>query len=113
MRSTALGLTLAAAITAMSGNVNAADKFAAADVLGWDQGQRDWYIQISVTMASIYASQIDKPKGSCIASWYLKSAQDRAVGNERITEVFREFPDHHPGTAIFAVLNMQCGILSP
>ena len=58
-----------------------ADGFVGAEFLSWSNAAQDSYIQTSVTMAAIIATETHKPVGDCLANWYL--APEASGPNDR------------------------------
>lgn len=111
MRHRATGLAALAVICAGAAQVHAGE-FTAADVLGWDVKQQNWYFETSIVMAVIIASQSDEAKATCIDDWYLSSDAAIAEGNTFIRSQMKKFEGFHPGGVILAVLQHECGSLN-
>ncbi len=96
----ALGLALA------SVSVQANDVFQSVQFLEWKTLNQDAYIETSVGMASLIASQSDKTQAKCIDDWYY-DAEARA--NDAVRNVMRANPQFHPRGVILAVVQKRCG----
>lgn len=110
MRRIALGLALAIGLATAA---TAEDKFTAADVLGWAQASQDSFFEASVSMAAVLASQDKNPAAACINDWYFKDRSAIRTANNEIREVMREYSEHYPGIVIVAVIERECGDLTP
>ncbi len=84
----------------------------AADFLTWDKTSQDGYIQTSVGMIGVIASQIAPDVANCLNDWYYKSAQSIALRNDEVRRVMSEYGTYHPSTVIFAIAEDRCGRFS-
>ena len=100
-------------ILCLSSAVRADGKFTAADVLAWDQSQQDWYFEASVSMAGVLAVQAQNPAGACINGWYFGAASASERANDQIRDAMRQYSSYYPGTVIVAVIERECGDLTP
>lgn len=88
--------------------VYAQDGFTGEDLLGWSDASKAQYVRISMTMASVIATQIDPEAAQCINEWYFG---DDALQIERNAFVFSTLEDHarfHPTAVITAILQREC-----
>ncbi len=89
------------------------DKFTAADVLAWEEKNQDSFFETSISMAGVLAVQAENPAGKCINDWYFKSEAATQAANDQIRAVMREYSGYYPGTVIVAVIERECGDLTP
>lgn len=64
------------------------------------------FITSSAMMAGVIATQNAPDQAKCIGEWATTKFE---VGHKAVVEAMRRFPDHHPTTVIFAVLQKACG----
>lgn len=79
------------------------------EFLNWPQEQQDSYIQISITMAGVVATQTKPSVATCIDEWY---APDTSLKDDRdafIRDTIKGYEGYHPSGVIFAVLQNKCG----
>jgi len=77
--------------------------------LTWNADGQDGYINTSVTMASVIASQTKPSVSNCIDQWYFQSDAIRAQRNDEIRQTIRENPTYHPSGVIYAWITKRCG----
>lgn len=85
-----------------------ADGFTSADVLRWSKSGQDSYLDISLTMTSVIASQLDSGKSVCIDRWH---QNERQSGYEKTLQNMRENPTYHPQAVILWLVQHECGKL--
>lgn len=85
-----------------------AETFTSADFLEWKESSQDFYIEASIGMAAVIATQTDKTKkhAPCIDSWYYPNEKGK---NDFIRKVMKENPEYHPRGIILGILEKQCG----
>jgi len=80
-------------------------------VLAWKPASQEAYIQTSVTMAAIIASQNDTAKSSCIDSWYFQSEEKRDAADRELKGNLARYPKSHPGAIVLATIVKKCGVM--
>lgn len=104
--------TAVGAIIAFHPQVSASQTFRGAEFAAWTRAQQDNYIQISVTMAGIVASQIKPQVATCIDTWYAPtSGATKAERNKAIISAIGDNAEYHPSAVIYAMLENACGSL--
>ncbi len=88
----------------------AEDIFTSREFLTWPEEKQDGYFQISVTMATVIATQAQSNAASCLNEWYFKDVDKQ---NQHMREVLRDHPDFHPSGTIFAIIQKACGDIIP
>ncbi|MEM0987349.1 MAG: hypothetical protein AAGK00_00610 [Pseudomonadota bacterium] len=88
-------------------------KFTAADVLGWEETSQNSFFETSVSMAGVIAIQSENPAGRCINDWYFKTDAGKQSANQEIRKAMTRFSDFYPASVIVAVLEKNCGELTP
>ena len=86
-----------------------ASGFSGSDLLRYDKGAQESFIDISITMAASVATQTNPDVARCINDWYFKDTSVRPRRVEEILSVVRQYPNHHPSGVILAVLQKACG----
>ncbi|MEM6381310.1 MAG: hypothetical protein AAF739_01440 [Pseudomonadota bacterium] len=86
-----------------------ADGFTGEQFLEWSDAAQDSYIQTSVTMAAILATQTNKPSGDCLTDWYFEPAANRAERHNSIKQTIARNGEHHPSSVIYLILEEACG----
>lgn len=86
-----------------------ADNFNGASFLSWSKASQDGYLNASVMMASVIASQTKPTVAQCIDDWYFKSDAVRAQRNDEIRQTIRQNKEYHPSGVIYAWLSKRCG----
>lgn len=109
------GFAVVAAFSVGLGASAAADgnAFTAADVLTWTYAQQNAFFEASVAMAGVLAVQAENPAGQCINDWYFKTESGKSQANAQIREVMTQYSGYYPGTVIVAVIERECGDLTP
>ena len=87
----------------------AEEAFKGETFLEWREEAQHSYIQISIVMASVIASQMREGFAGCIGEWYSPDPGTEAERNREIVAVIRENPEFHPSGVILAVVQKQCG----
>ncbi|MEM0989030.1 MAG: hypothetical protein AAGK00_09110 [Pseudomonadota bacterium] len=85
------------------------NRFTAADVLGWEPSQKDWYFEVATGMATVVASRSRSPAARCINDWYFANDSLRAARNNEMRALLRRYRDYHPSNVIAAVIEKECG----
>jgi len=107
LRKVQAGVFAAILSIALTSQATGASKvFRSSEFLTWKQTSQDFYIEASVGMASLIASQIDKAQARCIDNWYFKN---EAAANASIRNVMKNNPSYHPRGIILGVVQKQCG----
>lgn len=86
-----------------------AEKFTGKTFAERSRESQDAYIQISITMAGVVASQTKPSVSKCIDDWYVKGDGNLEIRNASIREIIAKYPNHHPSAVIFAALKRRCG----
>ena len=106
IRALAIG---AACILLSFPQVSVAEEFTGADLLSKSVETQINFIQASVTMAAVMATQHDPEWTKCLNEWYFKDADKR---NSFILETIADYKDFHPSGTILATLQKNCGAFS-
>lgn len=80
-----------------------------ADFLKWERKAQDSFLQNSITMAGVIASQSKPEIAKCIDNWYLKDSETIEKRNGEIIEFMPRLKDYTPYAVVLAVLNDVCG----
>lgn len=80
--------------------------------LAWDRAAQNGFINTSISMAGIIASQTKPAIAACIDDWYFQSPAIKAQRNDEIRQSIRENVEFHPGAVIYAILTKRCGAFS-
>lgn len=83
--------------------------FAGADFLRWPVGNQAQYLQVSITMAGVIASQNNLDWAKCVDNWHARENRD---GYRAVIASIRKFPGYHPQTIVLGSLNKACGKLN-
>jgi len=86
-----------------------ADGFTGKSFMGWTAAQQDSYIQTSITMAAVVATQTKPAVADCIDAWYRPDTNVKDKRNEEVRVLITQYPDYHPSGVIFAALRKACG----
>ena len=84
----------------------AAEDFKSSKFLTYPADAQKSYINSSVLMATLIATQNSKDHAGCIGKW---SGEFVTGGYQPVIEAMKKFPDHHPTGVILAVLQKACG----
>ena len=98
-----MGLTLLVLIYPQNSE---AETFTSAEFLKWSAESQRSYIQTSVGMASVIASQISDTKAGCIGTWYFTDNQARLA---EIRASMKKNGQFHPQAVILALIQKVCG----
>ena len=83
-----------------------------ADFLKWERKSQESFLQISISMAGVIASQI-KPKASkCLDEWYFTSEELQSKRHDEILEIMPQYKDFDPHAFLLAYLEQACGKLT-
>ncbi|GFO81209.1 MAG: hypothetical protein A49_08360 [Methyloceanibacter sp.] len=77
--------------------------------LSWDTEAQNAFIQTSIGMAGVVATQTRKEMATCIDRWYFVSEEAKAERNEQIRTTIKKHSDFHPTGTIVAILEKACG----
>ena len=100
---TVLGISLAA--PAQAGTTTA-------DFLKWEREAQESFLQISISMAGVIASQINQETAICMDEWYFG---DKDLQQQRHAEILKIMPDYttyDPHAVLMAYLESVCGKLN-
>lgn len=86
-----------------------AEMFRSSDFLEWKSKTREMYIDASIGMASLIASQNNKEQSNCIDGWYF---EDRENATSFILDAMSKNASYHPRGVILASVEKHCGQLS-
>ena len=86
-----------------------ADSFTGNDFSNWERVSQDSYIQSSIMMAGVIASQIKPEISSCIDSWYFESESVKSTRNNEIRALVSQYSTYHPSGVILAAVQQECG----
>lgn len=101
---------LAAVIIVSYPQLLRAETFTSGEFLTWKSEQRIAYIQNSITMVGIVATQLDKEKARCIDAWHSKQINS---GHPVVLRAMRKHADYHPQAIVLWILQKECGKLNP
>lgn len=87
--------------------VYAQDGYTSAEFLERTIESQDAFMQTSVTMIGVVATQVRPEIAHCIDDWYGGDAMDRR--NNFIRSVMREHSEFHPSGVVLAVVQRECG----
>lgn len=82
------------------------DGFKSSKFLTYPADSQKSYIGSSAMMAGVIATQNQPDQAKCIDGWATASGE---ASHQAVVEAMKRFPDHHPTTVIFAVLQKACG----
>ncbi len=91
---------------AQANAVRAEEMFKSSDFLTWKRANQEFYINTSIGMASLIASQLDTDQSKCISHWM---ATDEQLAYDQVLSSMKQFPDYHPRGVILAVIERRCG----
>ena len=86
-----------------------ASKFTGEQFLKWSKGSQTSFIETSITMVAIVATQGRQDIAACIDGWYPLEESQKQLRHEEILTTIRRYPDNHPQGIILAVLQKHCG----
>lgn len=75
----------------------------------WSETGQDSYIQSSVMMAGVIATQIQPEISSCIDNWYFGTPAAKAERNAEIKALIDQYASYHPSGVILAAVQQACG----
>ncbi|MEP3785592.1 MULTISPECIES: hypothetical protein [Paracoccaceae] len=96
-------------VVAFHPQVSWAEGFSGKEFAQWETASQDNYIQTSVTMIGIVASEANSPIMGCVDEWYFTSETVKDERNQRIRAIITEYMDFHPSAVILAVVQDACG----
>ena len=79
---------------------------------GWSEAVQDSFIDISVSMAGIVATQTKPEVARCIDEWYFSDTAIKAQRDDELRHTIQQNLDFHPGAVILASLIKACGSFS-
>ena len=86
-----------------------AEGLIANELLNWTPQNQRFYIQTSITMAGVIASQSDKEKARCIDGWHQRQSEQQYAS---VVDAFRQYPAYHPQGVILAFVQKACGTMN-
>lgn len=84
----------------------AQETFKSAKFLTYSAEAQKSYINSSVIIASLIASQNSRTQADCLHDW---SGKHVGGGYQPVIDAMRRYPDDHPSGLILAVLQKACG----
>lgn len=99
-------LAIASLSTIVCGAALADDGFKSSKFLTYSTDSQKSYIGSSAMMAGVIATQNQPDQAKCIDAW---ATTGREASHQAVVDAMKRFPDHHPTTVIFAVLQKACG----
>ena len=91
----------------------AAEGFTGKEFLTWDRGNQNSFIETSITMIGIVASQGWDGATKCLNDWYFTNHTIRSREHDEIIALIRDYPDFHPQGVILGFIERKCGKLRP
>lgn len=92
--------------------VSQAAGFTGTEFATWSKGQQDGFMQTSVTMAGVVATQTKPSVAECIDAWYRPDTDLVHGRNDEMRALIVDHPRHHPSGVILALLIKRCGPFS-
>lgn len=83
-----------------------ADGFTAAEFLDWPAANQKLFIETSVLMSAVIASQNNQDVSRCVSAWHVR---EKPSAFSPIMKALRENRSFHPQAVILAVLQKACG----
>lgn len=80
-----------------------------ADFLRWERKSQEAFLQNSISMAGVIASQTDRQIAKCIDEWYFANVELVKSRNTEILEVMPEYKEFDPQAFLLAYLESACG----
>lgn len=87
----------------------AQEGFTGEDFLAWESSAQTGFVQTSVSMAGIIASQIKPDIARCIDGWYFANDEALDQRNTEIITLIDENARFHPSAVILAAIQRECG----
>lgn len=110
MKQSVLAVAMAIAVSGWFYPQNSsAAGFTGADFLEWPVGNQTQYLQVSITMSGVMASQKNLAWAKCVDNWHARENKD---GYRAVISSIRKFPGYHPQTIVLGSLNKACGKLN-
>ena len=86
-----------------------ANGFTGADFATWEMRAQDSFIQTSITMAGVVATQTKPEVARCLDDWYRPDTELKDRRNDEVRTIIMGNPTYHPSGVIMAVLVKACG----
>ena len=83
-----------------------------ADFLKWERKSQESFLQISISMAGVIASQIKPEASKCLDQWYFTSEELQSKRHDEILEIMPQYKDFDPHAFLLAYLEQACGKLT-
>ncbi|MEM8750722.1 MAG: hypothetical protein AAGF28_10490 [Pseudomonadota bacterium] len=80
-----------------------------ADFLKWERKSQDAFLQNSISMAGVIASQTDPAISKCLDKWYFESDAVAQSRNEEILKLMPEYAQFRPQAFVMAYIENACG----
>jgi len=97
--------TLSAIVFSLASGA-AAEDFKSSKFLTYPADSQKSFINSSVVMASLIASENSRSQADCLNAWSAKHVGD---GYQPVLDAMRRFLNHHPTGVVLAVLQKACG----
>ena len=88
---------------------NAAAQTTTADFLQWGRSSQDAFLQNSLSMAGVIASQTNPEIGRCLDEWYFTDAALREMRNGQILDEMQNLQEYLPQAVLLAIIEDVCG----
>lgn len=82
-----------------------------ADFLKWGSGKQKSFFQVSISMATVIASQIKPKTAACLDDWYWANNTLQEKRNAEMLKQMEAYSKYHPNAVILAFLERACGKL--
>ena len=86
-----------------------AEGFTGEEFATWEIINQRSYIQTSVMMAGVVATQVKPEISQCIDTWFFLSDETLAREASAMAAVIEQYPAHHPSGVILALVQQKCG----
>ena len=79
------------------------------DFLTWDANSQNAYLQNSISMAGVIASQAKPDIARCLDDWYFVDTATIQMRNTEILGIMASYREFKPQAVLLAVLEDVCG----
>lgn len=86
-----------------------AASFTGSQFLTWPRKSQDAFLQNSITMTGIVATQSQPEIADCIDDWYGTDRKAHAPIHDSIIETIGDNRDYHPQAVLLAIIQKRCG----
>jgi len=80
-----------------------------ADFLKWERQSQESFLQNSISMVGVVASQASPQIAECLNGWYFQSSALAKERHAQILDVMPQYAEYDPQAVILAVLEGACG----